>query len=174
VRITIYTQATARHSLCVDAQLLQAALYRLAGDQNVARHKRAHTCIASHRREQASPMSWDVLSQATNGYREAPVCELPMNTSRYMVSQVQAHRVYLLFFRDPCAASRVCSTLTHFYMPLSNHKYKQPGAHAAYCSPSVPHPRLSRDAEQMYSRDLGELICARRALQCHPSDSAQI
>ena len=101
MRITIYTQATARHSLGVDAQLLQAALYRLAGDQNVARHKRAHTCIASHRREQASPMSWDVLSQATNGYREAPVCELPMNTSRYMVSQVQAHRVYLLFFSRP-------------------------------------------------------------------------
>ena len=92
MRTTIYTQATARH-LGVDAQLLQAALYRLAGDQNVARHKRAHTCIASHQREQASPMSWDVLFQATNRYREAPVYELQMNTSRYMVSQVQAHRV---------------------------------------------------------------------------------
>jgi hypothetical protein len=128
--------------LGVDAQLLQPAIYRLAGDQNVARHKRAHTCIASHQREQGSPISWDVLFVGMIACRDAPVCKLRMNTSRYMVSQERANWIYSYLLRPICAASHVCSTLTHFYMPSSNHKYKHTGGHGAYCSPSVLHPSL--------------------------------
>ena len=71
----------------VDAQLLQATLYRLAGDQNVARHKRA--CIASHQGEPCSPM----LFVGTSRCRDAPVCELRMCTY-HIINQGKASTGY--------------------------------------------------------------------------------
>jgi hypothetical protein len=149
-----HTQATAKY-LGVDAQLLQAAIYRLAGDQNVARHKRA--CMNMHPTN--ASLAHRYPSKCCSWARTDVVTRQSANCGSTEIWSTRGKRPlhFLTFYyhlrNSPCSASEYAAyhvylSLTHFYMPLSNHRYKYTGGHAAYCSPFVPQPPRSRDARR--------------------------
>ena len=137
------------------------------------------TCVCITPTKANSPICWEVLFIHSNGRRDAPLCELRMYTLPVYgpVNKGNANSACLFTFcrhlrHSPCSASAHHPTLTHLYMPSSNHRYQHTGGSVAFFRLSYHDYHSHEMLKQKCSHDLGKPTCTGRVPECKPHDSA--